>query len=66
MNFTLALLFLERLLSIEKKDVLVEQTETNLQQTLEYEMSKPMETFFEKVSKVDQCKWLPGLINLEV
>ena len=44
----------------------MEQTETNLRQTLEYQMRKPMKTFYShNHSELDQCKRLPGLINLE-
>ena len=55
------------LLSITKNcETLIEQTHTNFQETLEFKMIKPRETFHFKPSIQIQGHWMIGLSNLEV
>ena len=55
------------LLSIIKNcETLIEQTHTKSQETLEFKMIKPRETFHFKASIQIQGHWMIGLTNLEV
>ena len=58
----------ELLLVIKKhKDILIEQTKTRPQETLEFKMNKQMQTFSFKppIKLVEEGKWLLGVTSLE-
>ena len=58
----------ELLLLIKKHtDTLIEQTKTKLQETLEFEMNKQMQTFLfnPPINLLEEGKWLLGLFSLE-
>ena len=57
----------ELLLSITKNfESLIEQTHTNSQETLEFKMTKPRETFYFKPPIQIKGDWMIGLTDLEV
>ena len=58
----------ELLLLIEKHtDMLIKQTKTKIQETLEFKVNKQMETFSfsPPISLVEEGKWLLGVTSFE-